>query len=98
MALFAVINDATPTGISADEFMRRLPEGFVYMKGLIDKGVIVHSWVRVGESGGLNIFDVSSHEELLDALYNNPISPHLKFTVYPLTEVEAFDPTGGSTD
>jgi muconolactone delta-isomerase len=92
MALFAVLIDATPTGISADEFMRRLPEGYEYMKGLIGKGVIAHSWVRVGHSGGINIFNVSSHEELLDALYANPISPHLKFTVYPLVEVSDFNP------
>jgi muconolactone delta-isomerase len=92
MALFAVLIDATPTGISADEFMKRLPEGYSYMKRLIDKGTIAHSWVRIGHSGGINIFDVSSHEELLGALYGNPISPHLKFTVYPLAEVSDFDP------
>jgi len=92
MALFAVLTNATPTGISADEFMRRLPEGYTYMKGLIDKGTITHSWVRVGESGGLSIFDVPSHEELMFALYGNPISPHLKFTIWPLAQVDDFEP------
>lgn len=92
MALFAVLIDATPTGISADEFFKRLPEGYEYMKGLIAKGTIKHSWVRIGESGGLNIFEVSSHNELLAALYQNPISPHLRFTIYPLAEVDDFSP------
>ncbi|MEW2618896.1 muconolactone Delta-isomerase family protein [Streptomyces sp. NPDC048106] len=92
MALFAVLINATPTGISADEFFERLPKGYAYMKGLIEKGTIKHSWVRIGESGGLNIFDVESHEELLGALYGNPISPHLQFTIYPLVEVDDFSP------
>ncbi|WP_131785801.1 muconolactone Delta-isomerase family protein [Protofrankia symbiont of Coriaria ruscifolia] len=91
MALFAVLTAQNPTGISADEFRARLPEGFAYFTQLVEKGIVTHSWIRVGESGGLNIFDVSSHAELSDALYNNPLSPHLTFTVYPLAQPEDFD-------
>ncbi|NUT46893.1 MAG: hypothetical protein HOV94_06155 [Saccharothrix sp.] len=93
MALFAVTTTQAPVGISADEFRRRLPEGYAYMMDLIDKGVIVHNWVRVGHNGGLSIFDVASHEELMLALYGNPISPHLAFGITPLARTDAFDPT-----
>ncbi|WP_410585911.1 muconolactone Delta-isomerase family protein [Amycolatopsis sp. lyj-23] len=92
MALFAVTTTQAPTGISADEFRRRLGEGFGYMQALVEKGIVTHSWIRVGESGGLNIYDVSSHDELMSALYDNPLSPHLKFEVWPLAEVSGFDP------
>jgi muconolactone delta-isomerase len=92
MALFAVTTTQSPVGISADEFRRRLPEGYAYMMNLIDKGVIAHNWIRVGHSGGLSIFDVASHEELMLALYGNPISPHLEFGITPLAETNAFDP------
>ncbi|MEU4742610.1 muconolactone Delta-isomerase family protein [Actinosynnema sp. NPDC023658] len=92
MALFAVTTTQAPVGISADEFRRRLPQGYAYMLDLIEKGVIVHSWIRVGKSGGLSIFDVASHEELMLALYGNPISPHLEFGITPLAETGAFDP------
>ena len=57
-----------PVGISADEFMKRLPEGAAYMNTLVKQGIIEHSWVRVGESGALNILHVSSHEQLLKSL------------------------------
>jgi muconolactone delta-isomerase len=92
MALFAVTTTQAPVGISADEFRRRLPEGYEYMMNLIDKGVIVHNWIRVGHSGGLSIFDVSSNEELMLALYGNPISPHLEFGITLLAETGSFDP------
>ncbi|TDC45413.1 hypothetical protein E1281_30490 [Actinomadura sp. KC345] len=92
MALFAVLATQAPSGISADEFRRRLPEGFAYTGGLVDKGVIKHNWVRVGASGGLLIYDVASHEELLALLYGNPVSPHLRFEVIPLAEPGGFDP------
>ncbi|MFI0982675.1 muconolactone Delta-isomerase family protein [Streptomyces sp. NPDC021093] len=93
MALFAVLATQDPAGISADEFRTRLPEGFAYTKNLADKGVIKHSWVRVGASGGLLIYDVASHEELLGHLYDNPMSPHLKFEVIPLADPKAFHST-----
>lgn len=94
MALFAVLATQAPTGISADEFRHRLHEGFTYTRGLIDKGLIKHNWVRVGAAGGLLIYDVSSHEELLGLLYGNPISPHLRFEVVPLASLDGFDPKG----
>ncbi|MBZ4319374.1 muconolactone Delta-isomerase family protein [Streptomyces huiliensis] len=93
MALFAVLATQNPAGISADEFRARLPEGFAYTKALADKGVIKHSWVRVGAAGGLLIYDVGSHEELLAHLYDNPMSPHLKFEVIPLAVPGSFDST-----
>ncbi|MFD9888478.1 muconolactone Delta-isomerase family protein [Amycolatopsis sp. NPDC059027] len=92
MALFAVLATQAPTGLDADTFRRRLPEGFRYTRNLVDKGVIVHSWIRVGAAGGLNIYRVDSHEQLLSALYDNPLSPHLSFEVIPLAEPGAFDP------
>ncbi|GAA3046685.1 hypothetical protein GCM10017562_05530 [Streptomyces roseofulvus] len=92
MALFAVLATQSPTGIPADEFRRRLPEGFAYVRGLVDKGVIRHNWVRVGASGGLLIYDVDSHEQLNTLLYGNPLSPHLRFEVIPLAGVDGFDP------
>ncbi|MGH4011341.1 MAG: muconolactone Delta-isomerase family protein [Pseudonocardiaceae bacterium] len=93
MALFAVLATQAPTGISADEFRRRLPEGFEYTRGLVEKGVIRNSWIRVGASGGLNIYEVDSHEQLLSALYDNPLSSHLRFEVIPLAAAGSFDPT-----
>ncbi|OPC81031.1 hypothetical protein B4N89_08790 [Embleya scabrispora] len=92
MALFAVLATQAPAAGEGEEFRRRLPEGFAYTKNLVDKGVIRHSWVRVGAGGGLNIYDVDSHEELLAALYGNPVSPHLSFEVIPLAEAGSFDP------
>ncbi|WP_440083421.1 muconolactone Delta-isomerase family protein [Streptosporangium sp. LJ11] len=92
MALFAVLATQHPVGISADEFRHRLPEGFAYTKALVDKGVIKHNWVRVGASGGLLVYDVDSHEELLSLLYANPVSPHLEFEVIPLARTAGFDP------
>ncbi|MFP3961858.1 muconolactone Delta-isomerase family protein [Actinomadura fulvescens] len=92
MALFAVLATQHPVGISADEFRRRLPEGFAYTRALVDKGIIKHSWIRVGASGGLLIYDVGSHEELLSLLYANPVSPHLEFEVIPLAQPAEFDP------
>ncbi|KQX56339.1 MULTISPECIES: muconolactone Delta-isomerase family protein [unclassified Streptomyces] len=102
MALFAVLATQSPTGIPADEFRRRLPEGFAYVKDLVGKGVIRHNWIRVGASGGLLIYEVDSHEELNTLLYGNPLSPHLRFEVIPLAEAGGFDPTafekrGGDT-
>ncbi|BDM71251.1 hypothetical protein HEK616_47380 [Streptomyces nigrescens] len=92
MALFAVLATQAPHGISGDEFRQRLPEGFSYTKTLVDKGFIKHSWVRVGAAGGLNIYEVDSHEQLLTLLYDNPVSPHLRFEVIPLARPDAFDP------
>ncbi|WP_328746838.1 muconolactone Delta-isomerase family protein [Streptomyces sp. NBC_00285] len=93
MTLFAVLATQAPSGISADEFRARLPEGFAYTRELVERGVIRHSWVRVGASGGLLVYDVASHEELLTHLYDNPLSPHLSFEVIPLAEPRAFDST-----
>jgi muconolactone delta-isomerase len=93
MALFAVMATQAPAGISGDEFRRRLPEGFQYTANLVGKGIIRHSWIRVGAAGGLNIYDVESHEHLLTVLYDNPLSPHLDFEVIPLAEAGSFDPT-----
>ncbi|MEU4711952.1 muconolactone Delta-isomerase family protein [Nocardia salmonicida] len=98
MALFAVMATQKPTGISADTFRRRLPEGFEYTKALVDKGVIEHSWIRVGAAGGLNIYRVDSHEELLSALYDNPLSPHLTFEVIPLAEAGSLNPVAFERD
>jgi muconolactone delta-isomerase len=81
MALFAVTTKQNPSGITADEFRRRLPEGVAYMKTLIERGLVQDAWVRVGASGGLFLIDADSHEQLLEALYANPISPHLDFHV-----------------
>lgn len=93
MALFAVFATQAPNGISADEFRHRLPEGFGYTRRLVERGVIIHSWIRVGAAGGLNVYQVDSHEQLLAALYDNPLSPHLRFEVVPLAAADSFDPS-----
>ncbi|MFI9505135.1 muconolactone Delta-isomerase family protein [Nocardia sp. NPDC052566] len=90
MALFAVLATQAPAPGEAKEFRERLGEGFAYTRALVEKGIILHSWIRVGASGGLNIYDVASHEELLRVLYDNPVSPHLKFEVIPLARPDAF--------
>lgn len=92
MALFAVLATQAPAAGEGEVFRQRLPEGFSYTRSLVDKGIIRHSWIRVGASGGLNIYDVESHEELLAALYSNPVSPYLAFEVIPLAEPASFDP------
>jgi muconolactone delta-isomerase len=92
MALFAVLATQNPGPGEGDTFRRRLPEGFAYTKNLVDRGVIRHSWIRVGASGGLNIYDVASHEELLAVLYTNPVSAYLSFEVIPLAAAGSFDP------
>jgi muconolactone delta-isomerase len=98
MALFAVLATQAPAGISADEFRHRLPAGFDYTRRLVEQGVIIHSWIRVGTEGGLNIYQVDSHERLLSALYDNPLSPHLRFEVVPLAAADGFDPVAFSPD
>ena len=98
MALFAVLATQAPTGVGADEFRRRLPAGFDYTRRLVDQGVILHSWIRVGAAGGLNIYQVDSHEQLLSVLYDNPISPHLRFEVIPLAAAGSFEPAAYSAD
>jgi muconolactone delta-isomerase len=92
MALFAVLATQAPAAGEGGVFRQRLPAGFAYTKSLVDKGIIRHSWIRVGAAGGLNIYDVQTHEELLAALYGNPVSPHLRFDVIPLAEADSFDP------
>lgn len=97
MAKFAVLATQAPAGITGDEYRKRLPTGVAYMKSLMDRGLVEHAWTRVGASGGLFIIDVSSHEELLAAIYDNPISAHLDFQVIPLTEFGAFSGAFEST-
>lgn len=92
MALFAVLATQAPAAGEGEVFRQRLPDGFAYTRELVDRGVIRHSWIRVGASGGLNIYNVGSHEELLAALYSNPVSPHLRFEIIPLAEPGSFDP------
>lgn len=91
MPLFAVFTEQNPVGISADEFRQRLPEGFAHHLDLVSRGVIKHSWIIPGRSGGLNVYDVRSHEELTDALHGNPLSSHLSFQVFPLSDPGTFD-------
>jgi muconolactone delta-isomerase len=93
MALFAVIARKAPVGITADEFQRRLSDGFAYTKDLVDKGIIKHRWILVGASAGLNIYEVESHEELMSVLFDSPVGPHLQFEVYPLIEPGSYNPT-----
>ena len=93
MALFAVLVSPLPASQVLPEFREMLPDGFEYHRKLIDQGVIRHSWIRVGTQGGLNIYDVESHEQLLGALYANPISPHLNFDIIPLASRASFDPS-----
>lgn len=88
--LFEVITRACPLGISGDEFLRRLPEGVTYMKDLRARGIIIHSWIRVGGYGATTIFSVSSHEELACYLNGNPLVPHVSFEIVPLAESESF--------
>ncbi|QBD75973.1 hypothetical protein EPA93_08120 [Ktedonosporobacter rubrisoli] len=89
--LFEVVTKKNPLGISADEYMKRLPEGVAYMSGLMQQGIIEHAWVRVGESGALCIFNVSSHEQLLKYLYENPLSAHVAFLITPLVPADVLD-------
>ncbi|MGI8664794.1 MAG: muconolactone Delta-isomerase family protein [Jatrophihabitans sp.] len=97
MAKFAVLATQAPVGISGDEYRRRLPEGVAYMKSLVDKGLVEHAWARVGASGGMFILDVESNEQLLMAIYDNPISAHLSFEVYPLVPFGDFSGAFEST-
>ncbi len=91
MAKFAVMAKQAPIGISGDEYRKRLPTGVAYMKSLMDTGLVEHGWARVGASGGLFVFNVGSHAQLLKAIYDNPISAHLEFEVYALVEFGDFD-------
>jgi muconolactone D-isomerase len=98
MPLFAVLATQSPRGISGDEYRRRLPAGYEYVQRLAKKGVIMHNWIRVGASGGLHIYEIDSHEQLLNILYSNPISPHLSYEVIPLAAAGSFDPTSFEED
>lgn len=91
--LFQVVTKPNPVGISTDEFLRLLEKGVAYTRGLMDQGIIEHSWVRVGSAGALNIYNVSSHEQLLKCLNQNPISQHITLEVTPLVAIDTFDPT-----
>jgi muconolactone delta-isomerase len=88
--LYEVITKANPMGITGEEFLRRLPEGVTYMKDLRARGVIIHSWIRVGGYGATTIFSVTSHEELAGYLNGNPLVPHVSFEIIPLAESESF--------
>ncbi|MBB5156857.1 muconolactone Delta-isomerase family protein [Saccharopolyspora phatthalungensis] len=98
MSLFAVLVAPLPSSQTLPEFRNVLPKGFDYHRKLIDEGVILHSWIRVGMQGGLNIYDVESHEQLLAALYANPISQHLQFEIIPLARRDSFDPSEWGED
>jgi muconolactone delta-isomerase len=89
--LFEVITSGVPIGITGEEFIKRLPDGMAYMKELRRKGVILHSWIRVGRSGATTIFSVDSHEELQNLLYGNPLTPHVQFEIIPLMESDGYD-------
>jgi len=89
--LFQVTTSKNPTDISAEEYMKRLPEGAAYLRTLVKQGIIEHAWIRVGESGALCIFNVSSHQQLLKCIYDNPLSPHLNFEITPLVVGDVFD-------
>ncbi|MEV0374132.1 muconolactone Delta-isomerase family protein [Streptomyces sp. NPDC050636] len=89
--LYEVVAQAKLDGISGDEFVRRLPQGLAYMKELGRKGIVRHSWVRVGGYGATNIFDVDSHEELLEHLNGNPLVPHIRYEVIPLSALSGFN-------
>lgn len=93
MALFAVIAKRAPIGISIDEFQQKLAAGFQYTQELQDKGIILHRWILVGASAGLNIYEAESHEQLMSILYNSPAGLHLDFEVYPIIEPPAYNPT-----
>ena len=93
MALFAVIAKRAPIGISIEEFQAKLAEGFAYTQELEDKGIIKHRWILVGASAGLNVWEVDSHEQLMQLLYNSPAGLHLDYQVWPLIEPPAYDPT-----
>lgn len=93
MALFAVIAKRAPIGISIDEFQQKLAAGFQYTQELQDKGIILHRWILVGASAGLNIYEAESHEQLMGVLYNSPAGLHLDFEVYPIIEPPAYNPT-----
>lgn len=89
--LFQVVTRPNPVGISADEFLKLLQKGVAYTRDLMKQGIIEHSWVRVGSAGALNIYNVSSHEQLMKCLYDNPISQHITFEVTPLVAINVFD-------
>ncbi|GAA0602676.1 muconolactone Delta-isomerase family protein [Streptomyces crystallinus] len=93
MALFAVIAKRAPVGISIEEFQAKLAEGFRYTQELQEKGLIRDRWILVGASAGLNIYDVESHEQLMQLLYRSPAGLHLDFEVYPLISPPSYDPT-----
>ena len=89
--LFQVVTRPNPVGISADEYLKLLQKGVAYTRDLMKQGIIEHSWVRVGSAGALNIYNVSSHEQLMKCLYDNPISQHITFEVTPLVAINVFD-------
>ncbi|MEY9892529.1 muconolactone delta-isomerase [Catenulispora sp. MAP12-49] len=98
MALFAVIAKRAPIGIGIEEFQAKLAEGFAYTQELEDKGIIKHRWILVGASAGLNIWEVDSHEQLMQLLYNSPAGLHLDYQVWPLIEPPSYDPTASGQE
>lgn len=96
--LFEVRSSPDPTGITGDEYAQRVKaEEIPYLTDLQGKGVVTHAWGLVGRGGWLAIFDVESHQQLLGAIYSNPLSPHSAYDVTPVFHGKDFQPfsTGG---
>jgi muconolactone delta-isomerase len=83
--LFQVKSSPDPTGITGDEYQRRVQsEEIPYLMDLQGKGVVTHAWGYVGRAGWLAIFDVETHQQLLGLIYSNPLSPHSSYDVVPV--------------
>ena len=85
--LFAVTMDVNlppdlDPGVRADTLAREK----AYSQELQRAGKWPHIWRLVGQFANLSIFEVDSHEELHDILWNLPLFPYMTIEVTPLAQ------------
>ena len=83
--LFAVTMDVDlPPDLDPDVRADTLAREKAYSHELQRAGKWPHIWRLVGQFANLSIFDVDSHEELHDILWNLPLFPYMSVTVSAL--------------
>ncbi len=85
--LFAVTMDVDlPPDLDPDVRADILAREKAYSHDLQRAGKWPHIWRLVGQFANLSIFDVASHEELHDILWNLPLFPYMTVEVTALSQ------------
>ena len=85
--LFAVTMDVDlPPDLDPDVRADTLAREKAYSQDLQRAGKWPHIWRLAGQFANLSIFDVASHEELHEILWNLPLFPYMAIEVTPLAQ------------